>query len=69
MRGMKPNDSCWNCQHLTSKVHTTPPVFCRAFPRGSGIPLMILSGQVRHDRILGDEWEPVTFKRREERNR
>lgn len=64
---MRRSDNCWGCRHLISEVHATPPVYCRAYPKGRGIPFAILAGQVRHDHLLGDEWDPVTFKRTEKR--
>jgi len=65
-REMKPGDNCWKCRHLISKIHSRPPVYCRAFPKGSGIPMAILGGIVRHDHLLGDERDPVTFEPRQE---
>lgn len=59
---MKPTDNCWGCQHLTSRTHCRPPVFCRAFPDGDGIPFEIMAGIVRHDRLLGNEKHPVFFE-------
>jgi len=66
---MRPNDTCWRCRHLISRVHSRPPVYCSAYPDGAGIALMILAGQVRHDHLLGDEKELVTFERGEERGK
>ena len=47
--------TCWSCKHLLSKVGVLPPVFCKAFPTGSGIPFEILSGTRWHDHLFGDE--------------
>ena len=51
--------SCWLCQHLLSRPYESPPVLCRAYP--GGVPLAIISGQVPHDHLLGDEAVPVCF--------
>lgn len=64
---MKPGDDCWNCRHLRSEVHSSPPVFCEAYPDDGGIPFEILAGIIRHDRLLGNEDAPVTFERMEKR--
>jgi hypothetical protein len=66
---LKRDTCCWRCRHLTSRIHTAPPVYCKAFPRGAGIPFMVLGGIVRHDHLLGDEEVDVTFERDEERKR
>lgn len=60
---MKPTDTCWGCKHLASRPHAFPPVFCKAYPAGDGIPFQILAGQVRHDHLVGDERSPVFFER------
>lgn len=59
---MKPEQNCWDCRHLTSAVHTAPPIFCRAFPDGRGIPFQIIAGIFRHDRLIGGERAPVFFE-------
>lgn len=64
---MKPGDDCWNCKHQISAIHSRPPVFCRAYPSGDGIPFEILAGILRHDRLLGNEDAPVFFERMEKR--
>lgn len=61
-----PSDTCWDCRHLTSRIHAAPPVYCRAYPDGVGVPFEILGGIVRHDNIIGGEAEMVTFERREQ---
>jgi len=66
MREMKPGDDCWRCRHLTSAIHSRPPVFCRAYPAGDGIPFEILAGVLRHDRLLGNEKAPVFFEPKED---
>lgn len=59
---MKPGQNCWNCEHLTSRVHAVPPVLCKAYPDGVGVPFEILGGIVRHDRLLGNEKHPVFYQ-------
>ncbi len=59
---MKTTDTCWDCKHLTSEPGSTPPLFCRAFPDGRGIPFQIIAGIYRHDRLLGNEKHPVIFE-------
>lgn len=66
MKGIKEEDNCWACKHLTSKALSGPPLFCKAFPKGGGVPLAIVSGDVRHDHLIGGEAEPVFFKRKED---
>lgn len=63
---MKKDETCWDCKHLLSKVHAAPPVFCKAFPAKDGIPFAVISGNVRHDRLIGGEAEPVFFERKED---
>jgi len=65
MDKMGPGDSCWDCKHLTSKPHGRPPVFCKAFPKGSGIPFVIMSGEVFHNALLGGEVDSVFFERKD----
>lgn len=62
---MKPTDNCWGCKHLTSAVYSAPPLFCRAFPDGRGIPFQIIAGTIRHDRLIGGENAPVYFEPRD----
>jgi len=62
---MLPDDNCWKCRNLLSKIGSPPPVFCRAYPRRDGIPDEILFGAIRHDHLLGDETDKVIFERRE----
>lgn len=64
MKGIKEEDNCWNCKHLTSRVASAPPLFCKAFPKGGGVPLAIVSGDVKHDRLLGGEAVDVFFERK-----
>lgn len=61
---MKKGESCWDCKHLITRPHARPPVFCKAFPEGKGIPFIIMSGTDQHERLLGTEAEPVVFERK-----
>lgn len=59
---MRKTDTCWDCSRLRSEVGSLPPIYCQAFPDGKGIPFDIVAGMVRHDRLLGNEKEPVFFE-------
>ncbi len=60
---------CWECQNLISPILAPPPLYCRAYPDGRGIPLAICGGQVDHSELLGDEKEPFVFTLKENGSR
>jgi hypothetical protein len=50
--------TCNTCRHL--QYEQGKPRFCAAYPRG--LPMWFASGDVPHNRLVGDEEEPIFYE-------
>jgi len=64
---MEKISNCWTCKHLFSALFGLPPIFCRAYPDGDGIPFSVISGKFSHNHLFGDEKEKVFYEQEKER--